>query len=365
MVEHRDMQTYLEDLILAQNDEAARVRIENRLKFKLYDPGVIERSELLSDNHPLKREAFRVMDALDAVTNGMYDQDALQGLDGIVEASIFSPWKHAVLAIKALYDQDESVLGTELEAIPDGSAPAALKPLIWRLAESKSDLPAGRAAAELSAQIIKESGEIALARQIEESLEARQEEVTADLVAIFVKDLSGQRPDAARQCALWAVDSFRLKDFDSSLLEEHLRFIFGEAEFHRLAALSWKDTSPERALAYWGRYYLASTWDTEAEEFAAFLDIALSWARLISEADQAKLVPLFSEVIAAAGARLDLEFKNRSRSGDLEDTLCRTLEQLGEPSGGLKSQTDIGQLVVRPEARVPRRAIVQLELFPM
>jgi hypothetical protein len=77
--------------------------------------------------YPADSPAWSLVDAFDAVTNGIENPEALVRMESLTEPSL-RPWKFLVGAIKALYDYDLPRCTAAYQAIDDDSAPGVLKP---------------------------------------------------------------------------------------------------------------------------------------------------------------------------------------------------------------------------------------------
>jgi hypothetical protein len=76
---------------------------------------------------PAESPSWSLVDAFDAVTNGIENPEALVRMGALTEPSL-RPWKFLVEAIKALYDYDLPRCTRACQAIDDDSAPGVLKP---------------------------------------------------------------------------------------------------------------------------------------------------------------------------------------------------------------------------------------------
>jgi hypothetical protein len=81
----------------------------------------------LMENLPKDSPAWFLIDAFDAVTNGLENPEAFSRIEQ-VDMPVFEPWKKLIYAIKALYAGDMLSCKKFAEAIDDNSAPAVLKP---------------------------------------------------------------------------------------------------------------------------------------------------------------------------------------------------------------------------------------------
>jgi hypothetical protein len=81
----------------------------------------------LLKSYPADSPSWSLVDAFDAVTNGIENPEALIRMESLTAPSL-QPWKFLVWAIKALYDYDLPRCTAAWEAIEDDSAPGVLKP---------------------------------------------------------------------------------------------------------------------------------------------------------------------------------------------------------------------------------------------
>ncbi|MDR1901844.1 MAG: hypothetical protein LBQ88_06140 [Treponema sp.] len=90
---------------------------------------MIESADLyaLMENLPKDSPAWFLIDAFDAVTNGLENPEAFSRMEQI-DMPIFKSWKNLIYAIKALYAGDMQACRSFAEAIGEDSAPAVLKP---------------------------------------------------------------------------------------------------------------------------------------------------------------------------------------------------------------------------------------------
>jgi hypothetical protein len=131
----------LAELVTA--DAPRRHELEAMLARGLTDPAVLTESPVLPADHPLKRMARAVLDALTAVTTGPLPAGALASLGDIPRHSLLAPWKLLVRALDAFYRHDNATVLANLSGIPPDSGPARLVPVLRRLV-GENGLPAER-----------------------------------------------------------------------------------------------------------------------------------------------------------------------------------------------------------------------------
>ena len=121
----------LAELVTA--DASRRRELEVILARGLSDPAVLAESPVLPADHPLKRMARAVADALTAVTSGPLPAGALATLDDIPRQSLLAPWKLLIRALDAFYRHADAAVLANLSGISPDSGPARLVPVLRRL----------------------------------------------------------------------------------------------------------------------------------------------------------------------------------------------------------------------------------------
>lgn len=123
----------LDDLVRPLNDPAmpedTRRAIEETLKREVTDLGRLAECRILAEDHPLRRGARAILDALTRVTEGTVG-DEVTGLEGISHRSPLAPWKLLVRAIAAFYRREDDRCEKILAMIDPDSAPARLAPAL-------------------------------------------------------------------------------------------------------------------------------------------------------------------------------------------------------------------------------------------
>ncbi len=82
----------------------------------------------LLDQAPIESPYWALVDAFDAVTNGIENPEAMEKLHKIQDPAVES-WKALIEAIRALYQEDTEACEGALERLDDQSPPGVLKPL--------------------------------------------------------------------------------------------------------------------------------------------------------------------------------------------------------------------------------------------
>ena len=123
----------LDELLAPLNDPALspeRVAIiERAIQEWVTNPALIASCPALPTEHPLRQAAFALQRAFAAVTAGPVPDEML-ALPEVSRRSPLAPWKMLVGALAAMYRRDTQTSRRYLAAIPPGSAPARLVPVI-------------------------------------------------------------------------------------------------------------------------------------------------------------------------------------------------------------------------------------------
>lgn len=224
----------------------------------------------------MAEESIIVSDALESVTNGMYNPEILNRLQEIGPASPFFPWKSAVLAILAFYQSDRDNMLQLLEQIPEAAPPARIKPVLLELCHIDNGGPLDAEARRLVEAVRADRTFLMSAiEQLEEYLEAGIEAAFSETSMLLVQDLLSSYPQAARRLALWSMRTAAEQEYDLSFYLRRFKFMFGEVEGLRLTALALHSAVPDISLLFWLRYtigHLASGL-VDQTELAALLSL--------------------------------------------------------------------------------------------
>jgi hypothetical protein len=173
----------------------------------------------LAASEPPQSPAWSLVDAFDAVTNGMEDPGCFSQLDRITEAR-FQPWKALIRGIRALYGDDPGACQRALDALEDDSPPAVLKPLFraWLSRQGREHREsifeelsgACDSVADLYRRLLIEPHPLSLlAEQADEALRHGLEEQFAILAGKVMRALGDQRggPLLALRYARYCLDT--------------------------------------------------------------------------------------------------------------------------------------------------------------
>jgi hypothetical protein len=246
---------------LATADASRRRELEVILARALTDPAVLAESPVLPADHPLKRMACAVSDALTAVTTGPLPAGALATLDNIPRHSPLAPWKLLIRALDAFYRHADAAVLANLSGIPPDSSPARLVPVLRRLV-GENGLPAERSFA-VTALIEQVSGHYTVARtqlnQLSRALAVHDEWKALAAVRALLP-LFQAVPTALRRTFLVSVlHHWHHQGLPPDRLLHLLPSGKRDPDIVRLLALTLERSEWDTALAMWDGYLTAAT----------------------------------------------------------------------------------------------------------
>lgn len=207
----------------------------------------------------MAEESIIVSDALESVTNGMYNPEVLNRLQEITEESPFYPWKNAVLSILSFYQADRDNMLQLLEQIPAESPPAELKPILLHLTRADTSTPPASCAHGLIEAVREDKAFLQSAvEQLTEYLEDQLEEAFNETAMLLVQDLLSSYPQAARRLALWSMQTAAEQEYDLSFILNRFKIMFGEVEGLRLTAIALQAVEPDISILFWLRYAIGN-----------------------------------------------------------------------------------------------------------
>jgi hypothetical protein len=152
--------------------------------------------------YPPNSPAWSLLDAFDAVTNGMDNPESFARMEEVTEGQL-QPWKHLIYGIRSLYAGDIPGCKAALKTIDDDSTPGALKPLFraWIARQGSGREPgfnerleASNAVISLYRRILVEPHPLSLlAEQAEEALTHGLTEQFTLLAGKIMKSLMDQK----------------------------------------------------------------------------------------------------------------------------------------------------------------------------
>ncbi len=227
-------------------------RYRNELMTALNDPAILDRSSLLADNAPLKKEAQIIIDAFESVTNGMENPEAISNLDKISSESVLSPWKFITLAIKSFYNQDYSSMTAFLEDIDEETPPYQLGLMLLHLS-GKIEISSPNKTQKNFIHLIQKDRSIYQSTRdlLEDALANNMEELFIETAVLLVREIKRKDAEAAERIALWSIKEAAERDFSQTLFLHNYKLIFGQADGLRLFALALGSVEPDISILFW------------------------------------------------------------------------------------------------------------------
>lgn len=266
----------IRNYINTDSSSAAFKDVREALVREINDPGVLDRSSILSDSSPLKKEAQIIIDAFEAVTNGMENPGAMEDLDSIDSRSPLFSWKCLTLAIDRFYRQDYPEMEDFLSKVEEISPAKQIVPVLLHLSGIKTIENPKKDQLRLIKSIRKDRSLFKDAgRQIADAIEADSEDLFAETILFVARELRTKHPVEAQRLALWSIREASAREFSQSLFLKGYKLIFGNAEALRLFAIALKETEPDIAVLFWLQSLIAriKNADITEKETAAYISI--------------------------------------------------------------------------------------------
>lgn len=224
-------------------------RNSNEFARYITHPGIIIQDSLLPREHILYQESEIIADALDSVTNGMYDPGVLMKLELIKEDSPFSSWKYGILAINCFYSGKREQMMDAINEISDDTPVHNIKNFLTQnLKGSYSEASFENLASLLypgnrDIQLLVES--------IEEALENSFEDVLTDSTELLMKELKNSNRELAEETLIKIYEEAHEREIPVEGLIHRLGPVLGKGESFRMAAVSYVFYKPVLSLEYW------------------------------------------------------------------------------------------------------------------
>ena len=265
------IQKKLKDYIQCEDPSAAEL-LKNELSQELPNPHFVTDCPFIPTEHILKKEAWIVSDAFEAVTNGMFSPELSQELQTIPSHSLFYPWVLLTQAVKAFYAGRFNQLSALIALVPEGSAPAFFKGFFTAIAGSEAVPPEWE---NMKSSVLDDKRELTSSlEQLIEAASAGMEDLLLETAGMIIGDLIREHPDTAAKIIIWCFHQLQEIDILPDKAADKARQLFGEAEGLRLTALATLSYDQDRSLIYWLltlEAYLNN--QTTREEVKAYLSI--------------------------------------------------------------------------------------------
>jgi len=269
------LQNSLKDYIQFTGSPEEKQKMRMELQAQLPSPAFAASCEFIPPEHPLRRDAYIVSDAFEAVTNGMFSPELENGLSGVPEDSLLAPWVSLTRSVLAFYQNDFRTCLALMETIPEETAPAVYRDFFFAILRgNREECPEHwhllRHAVLDDREDLKSSLD-----QLKEASLAGMEDVMLETADMIIRDIIREQPETAERIIIWCLHQIQELDVLSDKAADRIRRLFGDARGLRLTALATLSYDQDRSLIYWLlalQAYLKEN-KTTPEEVRAYLSI--------------------------------------------------------------------------------------------
>ena len=242
------LQNRLKEYILAE-EENVKEDLLNNILMILPGPQFVADCDFIPKENRIKREAWTVSDAFEAVTNGMFSPELSKQLDEIPEGSLFYPWVILTKGVKAFYAGDISRCSCLLSSLPENTAPSRYREFFTALEENR-ELPEDWQ--KLGDAVLEDQTELSSSlEQLREAASAGMEDLLLETAEMIIRDIRKDHPETASKILVWTFHQLQEIDVLSDKAAEKAQQLFGEAEGLRLTALATLAYDQDRSLIFW------------------------------------------------------------------------------------------------------------------
>ncbi len=309
-----NFQKLLTDLLTAEGER--RRELEALLTRRLIDPGMIVRSTVLPEEHPLKRAAVIAHELFTAVTSGPLPEGALLPLNDIPRQSPFAPWKLLIRAFDAFYRRNDEAVLANLAGIAPDAAPAQLVPVLRRLVSATPTGAPYETTLSLATTTVinRVCGNRTVIRahltQLSRALGAQQEKQALTTVHALIPVFRATPIAQWRTFLVTLLQHWHKHGLQPDGLFKSIPNSQHDPDILRLVALTLEHTAWDEALDWWGNYVtVAQTKGVLAKQGP---DIARVWLRMASlfPADPLEVLDVFD-------AESEEDLREQIRSGEV------------------------------------------------
>lgn len=242
------LQNKLKDYIQCE-DSQRKEKIKRELSSELPNPVFITNCDFIPNEHILKKEAWIISDAFEAVTNGMFSSELFEQLKTIRPNSLLTPWAVLTQAVEAFYAGSFQKVRAFSNSILKESAPYGFVSFFNKVMENDA-LP--EEWKQLGSSVMDDKKELKSSlEQLNDAASAGMEDILLETAAMIIRDISREHPDTARKILMWCFDQLQEIDILPDKAADMAHALFGEVEGSRLTALSTLSYDQDRSLVYW------------------------------------------------------------------------------------------------------------------
>jgi len=264
----------LEKLLTLAPGSLEYTTLRSELKKHLIDPGMFEKSNLANDE--LKNEARFIMDAFEAITNGMQNPDVFSFVEAISKDSILYFWKELIFAIKAFYERNYEEMHFRLLSIDSESPLSMFRPILSHLSGKSAEIISNKKQKAFIENIIKDRSFIrSVIAQITESLEYDMEDLFLETSILMIHDLNRNYKEAARKFAIWTLETASTYKYSPTSIVSSCKKLFGNTEAYKITAIAMSKEEIDISLLFWLQSLLSGlkSMNFEIHEAGAYLTV--------------------------------------------------------------------------------------------
>lgn len=267
---------------IQSEDAVEKENIKRELSAEIPNPLFITKCDFIPNDHLLKKEAWIVSDAFEAVTNGMFSTELFEQLKSIDQDSVLGPWSMLTRAVEAFYAGSFQAVKSFTSLIPEESTPYAFVSFFNKVIKNDI-LP--EEWQRLGSSVLDNKKELKSSlEQLNDASSAGMEDLLLETAAMIIRDISKEHPGTAQKILIWCFDQLQEIDIlpDNAALIAHS--LFGEVEGSRLTALSTLSYDQDRSLVYWLQTLQAYLQDnsTDRSDVKAYLSIIRDVAETVA-----------------------------------------------------------------------------------
>jgi len=316
----------LEKFLSSSPGSLEHITLRSELKQGLTNPGILERSERTSEK--LRKEARTILDAFEAITNGMYNPEIFTSMEEITEESILYFWKELNLAIHSFYEKNYNEMDIRLGKIDPKSALIRFKPILLHLSGRSQIQNITTKQKELIDNIIKDRSFIrSVISEIIESLEYDMEDLFLETAKLMLQDLNRNYKEPAYKFAIWSIETASRYKYSPTELIATCKVLFGNTLAYRLTAIAMEEEEPDISLLFWIQSLISrlKSKDLTIEETGAYFTIISRLAEKIEVNQDKFYLESLTGLLKTIKFELENKFTHISSNPEETDNPFETL----------------------------------------
>jgi hypothetical protein len=294
------------------------ITLRSELKNHLTDPGIFERSETAGED--LRDEARIILDAFEAITNGMHNPEVISSMETISDNSLLSLWRELIYAIQAFYNKDYTEMKQRLENIEPDSALNMYKPILLHLSGITQTKGSNNKQKNFIDNIIKDRSFIrSVISQLIESLDYDMEDLFIETANLMIQDLIKNYKETASRFAIWCIETASKYKYSPSDIIANCKKIFGNTVTYRITAIALSKEEPDISLLFWIQSLISrlKSKDLSISETGAYFTIISRIAGDIKNSSDNFYLESLKALILTLKSDLIHKFPNRDVSNSL------------------------------------------------